>query len=70
MKTTTYRGVTITETKTTTDTTRYAFGKPYSVVANVYKLEGVVNKPAGQSPFITSIKAAREFIDLTLDLRG
>ena len=49
-----YRGCTITRTETTTDT-------PHGI-RKVYAIEGAVDKPAAQRPFITSIRAAKEYI--------
>ena len=50
----TYKGCTITQTETTTDT-------PHGI-RKVYAIEGAINKPAARRPFITSIRAAKEYI--------
>lgn len=50
----TYRGCTITRTETTTDT-------PHGI-RKVYAIEGAIDKPAARRPFITSIRAAKEYI--------
>ena len=49
-----YRGCTITQTEITTDT-------PHGI-RKVYAIEGAINKPAARRPFITSIRAAKEYI--------
>ena len=50
-----YRGCTITQTETTTDTPQG--------IRKVYAIEGAIDKKAAQRPFITSIRAAKEFIN-------
>ena len=53
-----YKGCTITQTETTTDT-------PHGI-RKVYAIEGAIDKPAGKRPFITSIQAAKDYISDTL----
>jgi hypothetical protein len=69
MKTTTYRGCTLTETETTTDVTRTAFGHRYQTVARVWGVSGRVQKSATARPFLTSAESAREYVRDELALR-
>jgi hypothetical protein len=55
-----YKGCTITRTETTTDT-------PHGV-RKVYAIEGEINKQASQRPFITTISAARYYINAILKM--
>lgn len=58
----TYKGCTITRTETTTDT-------PHGI-RKVYAIEGAIDKPAAQRPFITSIRAAKEYISYRIEYRN
>ena len=49
-----YKGCIITRTDITTDTP--------NGIRKVYAIEGAIDKPAAQRPFITSIRAAKEYI--------
>lgn len=59
-----YKGFTIRETETTTNTIKMVFGKAYETTANIYEIEGL--KSAGTLPFITSICEAKAFINKSL----
>jgi hypothetical protein len=54
-----YRGCTCTETQTTTDVTRVAFGRPYRTVARVWSIEGRHEKSALVRPFLASAADCR-----------
>ena len=58
----TYRGCTITRTTTTTNVVEWFCGKARQSIRKVYAIEGAIDKPAGRRPFITSIRAAKEYI--------
>ena len=55
-----YKGSTITKTDITTDT-------PHGI-RKVYAIEGAIDKPAAQRPFITSIRAAKEYISHCINI--
>lgn len=55
-----YKGCTITKTDITTDT-------PHGI-RKVYAIEGAMDKPAAQRPFITSIRAAKYYINAILTM--
>lgn len=57
----TYKGTTIDRTQITTDTR--------NGVRNVYRLSGNVSKGEGMRPFITSVAAAKRYINETLERR-
>lgn len=56
----TYKGCIITRTETTTDT-------PHGI-RKVYAIEGDIDKAAGRRPFITSIRAAKHYINAILKM--
>jgi len=60
--TTTYRGCTLTQTETTTDVIRTAFGRRYQTTARVWTVSGRVEKSACARPFLTSAKSARDYV--------
>ena len=62
MTTKSYRGCTFSQTGTTTEVTRYAFGRSYTAIAQVWAVEGRYSKPAGQRPFLTSAAACRQWV--------
>ena len=62
MKENRYKGCTITKTKTTTDTSKNCYGKTYNTIGYLHSIKGKINKPAGQTPFIVSIKEAKDYI--------
>ena len=55
-----YKGCTITRTNITTDTP--------NGIRKVYAIEGAMDKPAAQRPFITSIRAAKHYINAILKM--
>jgi len=55
-----YKGCTITRTDITTDTP--------NGIRKVYAIEGAIDKPAGKRPFITSIRAAKEYISNCINI--
>jgi hypothetical protein len=69
MKTTTYRGCTLTQTENTTDVTRFAFGRRYQTIARVWDVDGRVVKSACAQPFLTSARECRQYIAQELGLR-
>ena len=64
-----YCGCDLTETSTTTDVTRQAFGRPYQTVARIWGVCGPVTKPAGRRPLLTSLTEARRYVRAVLDAR-
>ena len=65
--TTRYRGVAIVKTKVTTEARRMAFGRPYTAIVEVYRLEDRLSKPEGLTPFLTTVAECRAYIDGALD---
>lgn len=55
-----YKGCTITRTNITTDTP--------NGIRKVYAIEGAIDKAAGQRPFLTSIRAAKYYINAILKM--
>jgi hypothetical protein len=65
-----FRGCTLTQTETTTDVIKVAFGRKYQTVARVWDVTGRVTKDACARPFLTSAAAAREYVRDELALRA
>lgn len=58
-----YRRHTFIQTEITTDdVTRVAFGRRYQTTARLWEIQGRHGKDAGCRPFITSARAAREYV--------
>lgn len=64
-----YHGSTFTETRTTTDVRRQAFGRAYSTIARVWEVSGRIRKGAAVRPFLTSIRECRDYVDAEDALR-
>lgn len=58
-----YRNHEIVLTGNTTEITAYCYNRPYRCVVGLYRVEGVHDKAAGERPFLTSLREAREWID-------
>lgn len=56
----TYKGCKITRTDMTTDTPQG--------IRKIYAIEGAIDKGAGQRPFLTSIRAAKHYINAILKM--
>lgn len=63
MKTTQYKGHSITRTTTTTNVGRCVFGKQVDAIGYVYEIKGPHGKNATVRPFLTSIESCREYIN-------